>query len=178
MVARVSKLRSLPTEVQDGVSEMLSDGKTIDAILDFIHDAGFDWVNRSAVGRFTKSLRPSIERVRESRAIASVLTKRLGDTSADVGRANVDLLQSLVMRISENIMGQADVDIAVDDILRLSTAVERLSKSQKNSVQALAAAREEGAKIALRDATKNIRKVAKKGGISDDALELIQSILK
>ena len=32
VMARVSKLRSLPTEVQDGVSEMLSDGKTIDAI--------------------------------------------------------------------------------------------------------------------------------------------------
>ena len=136
---------------------------------------GYPDISRSAVGRHTKGLRQSVSEVRKARAIAEVITDKLGTTTDEVGRANIELLQSVCLRIAEHMSTQGEVDISELD--KVSRAIERIARAKTYEIDAISRAREEGAKSAYSRAKIEVAAVAKKGGISKQALKQIQAVL-
>ena len=170
-----SSIRKLPRQVQDAVLDQLKAGFTIDQILQCIHDMGYPDISRSAVGRHTKGLCQSVLEVRKARAIAEALTDKLGTTTDEVGRANIELLQSVLLRIAEHMSTQGEVDIGELD--KVSRTIKHIARAKTYKIDAISRARQEGGQQALAHAKKEVAAVAKKGGISKQALKQIEQVL-
>ena len=72
-MSKASTLTKLPNEIQEALLKKLSEGHTIDDLVAYVSELGFDWVSRSSMGRYTKGLRPSVTKVREARAVMLLL---------------------------------------------------------------------------------------------------------
>ena len=174
-MSKASTLTKLPNEIQEALLNKLSEGHTIDDLVAYVSELGFDWVSRSSMGRYTKGLRPSVTKVLEARAVASAITEQLGDSTDDVGRATLELLQSVILKITEGLV--AGGEISLTDIGGLSRAVGNLSKAKKDDIEAIRSARQEGAERAIEKAKAGIVTNKKKLGLSDEAIEKLQEFL-
>jgi hypothetical protein len=85
-MGRRSTVSRFPEPIVTQVNQLIRDGHTIDEIVATLQGMGAD-VSRSAMGRYVKSARESMEKYRQAQEVAKVWVDKLEtEPSGDVAR--------------------------------------------------------------------------------------------
>lgn len=169
-----SKISKFPDEIKGLVKKLLKDGASIEKITNKLNELDYD-VSRSSVGRYTKNLNEVIERYQEIHHFAEALGSSAEDKShGEIARMNSQLLQGSLFKV---MMGDGTKDVTLDamEVMRLATALEKLSKAAKLDTDRELQIREEVERQTKLEAFKAVDKVAKSQGITKETVSKIKA---
>ena len=130
-------------------------------------------MSRSALGRYKQSYDEVIASVRESRQVAEVLVKEFGkDSDPKAMRANIEMMQALISRLTREITKNEKLD--VKQVAILSGALESLGRASKTDIEMMAKAREQ----ARREVEAEMRDRVRKLGTAQELKELSDAELE
>lgn len=167
---RRSRIEQLDPRIREQVDRLVRAGRTIDEITEHLARlAGEEAPSRSAVGRYVRSAREQMRRYREAQEIAKVWVGRLEeDPEGDVGRLLSEMLRTVAWQTIGS-MGETDA-VAPNEIMLLARAIKDLAAADKVAMERELKIRQEVARQAADAATK----IAKRGGLSADAVQEIR----
>ena len=132
-MGRKSTVAALPKELVEACNGLIRDGCTIDQILQALHTLGAD-VSRSAVGRYVKSARESMDKYRQAQEVAKVWVDKLeAEPSGDVGRLLPEMLRVVAFQTLTT-MGESDKHVGAMDVMLLAKALKDIAGTQKTSI--------------------------------------------
>lgn len=160
---RHSKIESLPLEKQEELNRLLIEGFTYEEIEAHFRQQGHE-LSRSGIGRYGKGF---LEAVRKTRIIsdkAKTLVSEAGSDSLVLEEAGSKLLsEKIIALLLEN-------DVTPKSVTNIMIGFSMLQK---------ASIAREKFKVDLKDrvtkAAADVTKIAKKGGLSDEAADLIKA---
>lgn len=173
-VRRKSSIDQLDPRVKEAVDELVRGGRhTIDDIVQQIRALGGD-ASRSAVGRYVKRAEDQMERYRQAQEVAKVWIGRLEENpNGDVGR----LLSEMLRTVAFQTIGQlGDAEPSEEgnsgamDIMLLARSIKDLASADKLSAEREMRVRQE----VVRNAAERAAAIAKKGGMSPQAVDEIR----
>lgn len=168
---RASSITRLPPEVREACDELIRNGRTLDEILAALRELGAA-VSRSAIGRYAKGAKETMEKYNQAREVAKAWVGRLeNDPQSDVARLLPEMLRAVAFQ-SLTSLGQSEDNAAPEDIMLLAKALKDLSSATKTSVDVEIKLREirERAKAAA----SAVAQTAKKAGMSADTIASIK----
>lgn len=167
---RRSRIEQLDPRIREQVDRLVRAGRTIDEITEHLARlAGEEAPSRSAVGRYVRSAREQMRRYREAQEVAKVWVGRLEeDPEGDVGRLLSEMLRTVAWQTIGS-MGETDA-VAPNEIMLLARAIKDLAAADKVAMERELKIRQEVARQAADAATK----IAKRGGLSADAVQEIR----
>lgn len=169
---RRSRIEQLDPRIREQVDRLVRAGRTIDEITEHLARlAGEEAPSRSAVGRYVRSAREQMRRYREAQEVAKVWVGRLEeDPEGDVGRLLSEMLRTVAFQ-TIGVMSERDgAEIGPDEIMLLARAIKDLASADKVAMERELKIRQEVARQAADAATK----IAKRGGLSADAVQEIR----
>ena len=111
--------------------------------------------------------------MRESRQVAEVLVKEFGkDSDPKAMRANIEMMQALISRLTREITRNEKLD--VKQVAILSGALESLGRASKTDIEMMAKAREQ----ARREVEAEMRDRVRKLGTAQELKELSDAELE
>lgn len=129
-MARKSTVARLPGPLIERCNQLIRDGHTIDAILAALQDLGAD-VSRSAVGRYVKGARASMEKYREAQEVAKVWVDKLeAEPNGDVARLLPEMLRVVAFQSLTN-LGEAETPAKAMDVMLLAKALKDIAGTTK-----------------------------------------------
>ena len=132
-MARKSTVAALPKELVEACNGLIRDGCTIDQILQALQGLGAD-VSRSAVGRYVKSARESMEKYRQAQEVAKVWVDKLeAEPAGDVGRLLPEMLRVVAFQTLTT-MGKSEQTVGAMDVMLLAKALKDIAGTQKTSI--------------------------------------------
>ena len=144
-MARPSKLDRLGPEIYDEVKRLRERGRTIDEIMTHLRTldvAPAEMPSRSGLARDIQPIDVMLGVMRKSRIEAERLVKRdAEEPEGRQGRANVEMVQALLMNVMIGAVGNVDVTITPKDAAYLAKAVadgaraERLAMETKRAIK-------------------------------------------
>ena len=154
-MARPSSIDKLPGKIRELIGELRANGRTIDEILDKLHELDVD-VSRSALGRYTQDIDALHERLRESRAVAETVMGRIEDSSAgQVARINIELMHASLLKLMSG-----EVKMDGKEAMFLATALQKLASASKVDLDRELKLREEVARRTREEAAEQLDQVA------------------
>ena len=168
-MARKSTVAALPKELVEACHGLIREGRTIDDILAALQALGAD-VSRSAVGRYVKSARESMDKYRQAQEVAKVWVSKLeSEPDGDVARLLPEMLRSVAFQTLGSI-GDREEGGDAQEVMFLAKAMKDLASTDKLTADRILMIRQEVAKRAATEAVKQ----AKASGLSDAAADLIR----
>lgn len=168
-MGRSSSIRRLDPRVVSEINGLLERGRTLDEILGKLREIGVDDISRSALGRYKQSYDEVIASVRESRQVAEVLVKEFGDDADPKAmRANIEMMQALISRLSREITRNETLD--VKQVAILSGALESLGRASKTDAEMMSKMRD----MARRETVQAVEETARESGLSADTVDAIK----
>ena len=171
-MAQKSSVQLLPKDILDLVNELYRNNATIQEIIDAVAEKG-KTISLSAMGRYTKNLKKLSDRINAGRDMANAIMEKFGEApenkQADM---NIHLLQAILTEIAiaaEDPDGDG-VNLKPMDAMLLAKAMDHMAKAKKTDMENILKIRE----AALKDAAKAATDVAKKKGLSPEAVEAIK----
>jgi len=160
-----SKIAELPDALKAVVHDLLLSGKTYDEITQFLRENGEE-IGRSSVGRYGKSFHDRLAKLTEVRDQAKTIVEELSGRPATEMHEAAN--QLAIQQIFERLLDAKD-DIDNANIVKLINAVGWLQRSAVSNERAkLAFKRQADA------AAKDIDKIGKKAGLSEETLREIR----
>lgn len=136
----VSSIDRMPPEIRKLISDCFELGWTVTEVAEHLRELGAD-VSRSAVGRKRKEWGEIVAKVAESRACAEVLVRSFKDAPAsEVAQANVEMLQSLLLRYLRGQMEEEAVKLTPSEFMMLGKASSSLGGARRAEVDTTVAA--------------------------------------
>lgn len=173
-MGRKSSIHQLPKDIKVDLDKLIEKGSaTIDEMMQYLESQGAD-VSRSSVGRYKKNIDKTLEKIRQSREIAEVLTKELGDsTESEMSGAIREILRSLVFDfMTTNDKTPSDKQLA--NIARAMKDLEHSAHiSQDRESKIRKEIREEMERKA-EEAASNVEDIVKDKGLSKGAINDIR----
>lgn len=167
---------ALDPRIKAAADEKIRAGATIDEILAAIQAIGGD-VSRSAVGRYAKRARASMETFAEAQEVRKIWVQEFGkDPEGDLGELLTQLLSSVAYSQLQ-MMGNETPDLSGKEgvgpkhVALLAEAVKNITSAQKINAERIA-------KIKLDSATKAADvavKIAKSGGMQADMIAQLRA---
>lgn len=176
MGTRSSSIDRQPPEIQELISKLRFQGRTIDEILAQLKALDVE-VARSSLGRHVKSLASASERMRHSRNMATALVERFGsEPDNKLARLNLELMHGAMLQLltasDDDEQGQAaPVTFSPQDANFLSGALQKLASAEKTDADLRLKLRAE----ALKEAAGAVEKVAKEAGLTRETVATIRS---
>jgi len=175
-MSRRSSVNAISAEARDELDRMVREGRaTIDQIRNRLLELeGEEAPSRSAIGRYVQSAKQQMERYRQAQEVAKVWVGKLEEEpDGDVGRLLSEMLRTVAFSsLSE--LGDDEHAADAKDIRFLAQAIKDLASADKISAERELRIRQEVA----RQAADKAGEVAKRGGLSKDAVqELRREIL-
>lgn len=173
-MARKSTVARLPKTIREKITKLCDGGRTLDEILAHLEELDPEIeISRSALGRHVKKQKQVAEQIRRSRQLAEAVGREFGDSeTSEVGRTNIELLHSLLMKIMIGEEDGAEVSLDPKDAMFMSTAIEKLIKASKLSTEQQIKIREEAEKQAMKKAAAMVDDVASTDkGLSPETVE-------
>jgi len=170
-MGRQSTVSALPKALVQACNGLIRDGHTIGDILAALHALGAD-VSRSAVGRYVKSARESMERYRQAQEAAKVWVDKFGaEPDGDVGRLLPEMLRAVAYRTLDS-LNESDKPAKTSDVMLLSKALRDMAGTAKTGIEVekqLRAIRAE-----LKAAANDVEAQARQAGLSADTVQQIK----
>jgi len=170
-MARKSTVAALPKELVDVCNGLIRDGHTIEDILDALRALGAQ-VSRSAVGRYVKSARESLDKYRQAQEVAKVWVDKLeAEPQGDVGRLLPEMLRVAAFQTLAS-MGESDQPAKAMDVMLLAKAIKDIAGTAKTVIEVekqLRAMRAE-----LETVAKDVAEQARQAGMSGQTVEQIK----
>ena len=164
--------------VKEAVDGAIRANRTIDEILEVLQPLGAD-ISRSAVGRYAKRARETMEKWREAQEVRKIWVDQFGkDPEGDIGTLLMQMLQSVAYG-QLSAMGDQPADLTGKDgvsprhVALLAQAIKDLSSAQKTTADRILKVRQETASKAAEKAVE----VAKSGGMSKDVVEQLRAAI-
>lgn len=173
-MARRSTLASLPAPIVQACNDLIRDGHTIDAIVAALHKLGAE-VSRSAVGRYVKSTRESMDKYRQAQEVAKVwLDKLEAEPNGDVARLLPEMLRVVAFQ-SISKLGEKDAPVKAMDLMLLAKALRDLAGTSKTNIDVELQLRKLREQVQQRAdaAARDVESMTRQAGMSD---ELVRSI--
>ncbi|WP_374584445.1 DUF3486 family protein [Ideonella dechloratans] len=161
-----------PEPIVTQVNQLIRDGHTIDEIVATLQGMGAD-VSRSAMGRYVKSARESMEKYRQAQEVAKVWVDKLEtEPSGDVARLLPEMLRAVAFQTLST-MGEATDPVGSQDLMFLAKALKDVSSASRINVDTELLLRKvrDQAKAAAAEVTKTI----KQAGLSDETVQQIKA---
>ena len=129
-----SSIARLPPELREAVDAAIADGATIDEIADLIRGEG-GACSRSAVGRYTKTMRDLIRQQQETDRANEMWVRALGERAE--GRAGLILIETLrTMTLSTMAeFAKSGEPVPTQELARLSLILKRIEGTDKLRLQ-------------------------------------------
>ena len=142
-----SSIKRLPPELREAVDAAIADGATIDEIAALIRGEG-GACSRSAVGRYTKTMRDLILRQQETDRANEMWVRALGERAE--GRAGLILIETLrTMTLSTLAeLSKRETPPTPEELSRLSLVLKRIEGTDKLRLERERAAAKAAAKAA------------------------------
>lgn len=171
-MSRKSTVAVLPQEVVTEINRLIRDGCTIDEILRALSPLGVP-VSRSAMGRYVKSARESMEKYRQAQEVAKVWVDKLeAEPSGDVARLLPEMLRVVAFQ-SLSSMGEAEEPANAMDVMLLAKALKDIAAATKVNIDVekqLRAMRAEVKKVAT-----EVAATARNAGMSEELVTAIRA---
>ncbi len=171
-MGRRSTVSRFPEPIVTQVNQLIRDGHTIDEIVATLQGMGAD-VSRSAMGRYVKSARESMEKYRQAQEVAKVWVDKLEtEPSGDVARLLPEMLRAVAFQTLST-MGEATDPVGSQDLMFLAKALKDVSSASRINVDTELLLRKvrDQAKAAAAEVTKTI----KQAGLSDETVQQIKA---
>lgn len=171
-MGRRSTVSRFPEPIVTQVNQLIRDGYTIDEIVATLQGMGAD-VSRSAMGRYVKSARESMEKYRQAQEVAKVWVDKLEtEPSGDVARLLPEMLRAVAFQTLST-MGEATDPVGSQDLMFLAKALKDVSSASRINVDTELILRKvrDQAKAAAAEVTKTI----KQAGLSDETVQQIKA---
>ena len=175
-MGRKSTVAALPKELVQACNGLIRDGHTIDDILAALQGLGAN-VSRSAVGRYVKGARESMEKYRQAQEAARVWVDKFGaEPDGDVGRLLPEMLRAVAWQTLAS-MNESEKPAKTSDVMLLAKALRDmtgLTKTQidvEKQLRAMRAELETAARKALVDEQRaKLNELGKTGEVPPDVL--------
>jgi hypothetical protein len=168
-MGRRSTITQLDEPLQAEVNRLVRSGWTIDDIKAQLATLGAE-VSRSAMGRYVKTARESMERYRDAQEVSKVWLEKLeSEKNGDVARLLPQMLSGIAFATLDS-MGASDDNAKPMDLMLLAKALKDLSGTTKVNLDTellLRKARAQAAQEALDAAAKNVGEAARAQGMSE-----------
>lgn len=171
-MGRRSTVSRFPEPIVTQVNQLIRDGHTIDEIVATLQGMGAD-VSRSAMGRYVKSARESMEKYRQAQEVAKVWVDKLEtEPTGDVARLLPEMLRAVAFQTLST-MGEATDPVGSQDLMFLAKALKDVSSASRINVDTELLLRKvrDQAKAAAAEVTKTI----KQAGLSDETVQQIKA---
>jgi hypothetical protein len=163
------------SDVVEMANALIRDGHTIDEIRDKLAELGTD-VSRSAVGRYVKSAKKSMQQYMEAQAIAGQwMSKLKDDPESDVGRLCAEMLRMVSLN-AIGAMTDSDSPADAQQIMHLSTALKNLDAASKLKLEIEVKLRDMRTRAAAAD--KKVAALSKEGKVMPEQAALIRAAIK
>jgi len=170
-MGRKSTVAALPRELVEACNRLIRDGRTIDEILAALGELGAS-VSRSAVGRYVKDARQTLEKYRQAQEASKVWLDRLeAEPDGDVGRLLPEMLRALAYKTLDS-MGESEQPAKPSDLMLLSKALRDVAGTSKTQIEVEKQLRSMRAE--LKAAARDVETQARQAGLSSDTVEQIK----
>jgi len=178
-MGRRSTVSRFPEPIVTQVNQLIRDGHTIDEIVATLQGMGAD-VSRSAMGRYVKSARESMEKYRQAQEVAKVWVDKLEtEPSGDVARLLPEMLRAVAFQTLSN-MGDETDPVGSQEIMFLAKALKDLSGASATNVAIELKMREIRAKAQrdlLEEQKAKLDAIPKDKGVSEETKNAIREAL-
>ena len=170
-MGRHSSVTDLDPRIKDAVDIAIAQGRaTIDEICRMIRQMGGS-SSRSAVGRYSKSMKERLEKFRETQAIAGEWMQQIrADPDGDIGRMLAEMLKLLAFRTQTDMQEGEGEGPGPKEIALLARAIKDLTSVDQMKLTIEAKVRDQ----VVKDAAARAESAGKKAGASAEALKRIR----
>jgi len=162
-----SSVKKLPKAVQEWINKCLveSDFSGYVALANALKAKGFK-ISKSSLHRYGSDFEESLQAIKMSTEMAKAVVDACPDDANDMGEALTRLVQQKAFKVLTEMKVNPE-KIKLADIGHMVAIVNRTSISQKKYTAEVRAKAKKAAEV--------IEKVVKKGGLTDEAVQLIRS---
>ena len=166
-MGRHSSVTDLDPRIKDAVDIAIAQGRaTIDEICRMIRQMGGS-SSRSAVGRYSKSMKERLEKFRETQAIAGEWMQQIrADPDGDIGRMLAEMLKLLAFRTQTDMQEGEGEGPGPKEIALLARAIKDLTSVDQMKLTIEAKVRDQ----VVKDAADCAEKVGREAGLSGERL--------
>lgn len=172
-MGRRSKISALPDALRRQLDERLvaQSFGDYEGLADWLASEGFE-ISKSAIHRHGSALEQSYDEAMADARGLLALTRAsgdLGESGSELARSAATLLQTDIVRTVLEIRKESDPEVRAG-------LLAKLTRAQADIGRLSIAAEKWGAEVRekLKEASAAVAEIAKKGGLSDDAAELIR----
>lgn len=171
-MGRKSTVAVLPQQVVAEINRLIRDGRTIDEILQALQPLGTE-VSRSAMGRYVKGARESMEKYRQAQEVAKVWVDKLeAEPSGDVARLLPEMLRVVAFQ-SLTTMGEAEAPASPMDVMLLAKALKDIAGTTKANIDVEKQLRAMRAEV--KKAAAEVETTARSAGMSEELVSNIRT---
>lgn len=175
-------IAKLPIEIKEEIDRLIREGSvTINDIVAHLRGLGVA-VPRSTVGDYKKRMEEKLVRYREAQEVAGIWVARLGEQpDSQAGQLISELLKVLAFEmISQRGGGEGGIETDPMELMLLSKAFDHIASADKKTLdvrKALHAAWKAEAQARAEAAAAEVKEVAKRAGITDEAAARIRELV-
>jgi hypothetical protein len=178
-MARKSTVAVLDEAIVGEVNRLIRIGRTIDEILAALEPLGAD-ISRSAMGRYVKSARQSMEQYAKAQDVARIWMDKFGsEPSSDVSRLLPQMLEAVAHRTLED-MTDSDETKTPEEVRVMARALKDLNGAKKGNIDIelkMREVREAERKKVLEEQRAALDAMGSKGGVTEDTKKAIREAL-
>ena len=172
-MGRRSTVAVLPQEVVEEINRLIRDGCTIDEILRALSPLGVEDVSRSAMGRYVKSARESMEKYRQAQTVAKLWIDKLeAEPQGDVARLLPEMLRVVAFQ-TVSTMGEAEAPTSAMEVMLMAKALKDIAGTTKTNIDVELKLRTMRAEV--KAAAKEVESTMRQAGLSDELVTSIRS---
>lgn len=172
-MAKRSFATKLPKDLREEMDRLIVAGAvSVDDLWAFLRGKGVD-VGRSSVHRHMQSVEEVAADMRKAREAAAAIVEKLGPDAADgsLGALLIEIVQNIAFKIAQDRLRDPEgPGLNMEDLMFLTSAVQKLASAQKTDADRLLKIRQELAK----DAAKAVEKAGKSAGLTSETIETIK----
>lgn len=176
MAERPSSVDRLPQEVRDEIAKLRGVGHTIDEILAALRELHSADISRSALGRHIKTMEEVGREMRQTREIAEMLVRQLGDEpESRVVQANIQMMHSFMMKL---FIGDDEAIKAIRQdpqaIMMMAKALDHLTRSSKTDADFVAKVEARVEARVRAEQEQRLKEVVRTKGLTAEAQAIIR----
>ena len=175
-MGRKSTVAALPAELVQACNGLIRAGRSIDDILAALKDLGAP-VSRSAVGRYVKSARESMDKYREAQEVAKVWVDKLeAEPSGDVARLLPEMLRTVAFQTLTN-LGEGEKPAKAMDVMLLAKALKDIAGTTKTNIDTELQLRKVRAETKAKAdaAAAEVEQMTRSAGMSEELVSTIRA---